>query len=240
MNDNNATAELKRPNILFNGPKSTLETPVVTEGKKLIYTQLWNETTEKEYLTRVKKQATLAATQIINQAMQEANTIRVQAEKMGYLQGEKAGKNFIENKSVEYIQHFEHIIQAMEEYTQQVYTSLENEISSIICLCVEKITGILLSEDRKNILTKMLEEIRNNLSNEHAYTLYVNKEDYSIFQEIIEDRMQPNSTYTWRLEVSEDIPIASCRFENEHLTTESNFESRKVKVLDVLKQLQFK
>lgn len=240
MNDNTTTAEVKRPNILFSGPKSTLETPVVAEGKKLIYTQLWNETTEKEYLTRVKKQATLAATQIINQAMQEANTIRSQAEKMGYLQGEKAGKHFIENKSVEYIQHFERIIQAMEEYTQHAYASLENEISSIICLCVEKITGILLNEDRKSILQNTLEEIRKNLGNEHTCTLYVNKEDYPIFQEIIAELIQQSSTYTWHLEVSEDVPVASCRFEDAHLTTESNFERRKTKVLDILKQLRFK
>ncbi|MGL4722547.1 MAG: FliH/SctL family protein [Desulfovibrionaceae bacterium] len=221
---------------LFIGPERTHEEILsMEEHTPVLYTQLWDDQTEIEYLERVKEQASTVAEKILQQAYEEEKKIKEKAYQEGYLAGEQAGKEIIKNNREEYMKLFSTFLNTIESYSPAIYKKIENELLLLLPLAIEKITGLVLEKHIYEIMEKTVYEAIRFLSQDRSFTITVHNNDAQIMKEILHSiQEQYPSTHSWSIRSNPQIPQGSCFFEDDINVIDISVEKRKKEVLKIL------
>lgn len=224
---------------IFYGANEANET-TFSDAQQVIYVPLWDETTEKEYMERVKTKAKEEATKILQTALREAEEMKAKAKEEGFSEGERNARAKIEKTSIEYVRYFESILNAIEEYSKNLYTQMEDDITEIIETAVERITSIVLTENNKEVIQKTLEEAVQLISMDKEFIISVNPEDYQSVVDVIHTiyELHPSSKH-WHVQKNADIPLGSCQFEDAINVISVNRQKRKEKVMEIISTIQF-
>ena len=226
---------------IFYGTNEARETTFAEKNtQQLIYAPLWDETTEKEYMERVKAKAKEEASKILEEALREAENIKKKAHEEGFREGEKSAKSRVEKTSIEYVRYFESILNAIEEYSKNLYAQMEEDIKEVIGLAVERITSIILTEKNTEVIHKTLEEALRLVSMDKEFIISVNPEDFQSVLDVLHTlyELYPASKQ-WNVKKNADIPLGSCQFEDAINVISVNRQKRKEKVMEIISTIQF-
>lgn len=144
----------------------------------------WNMETEARYMEQVRERAQQKAKEILNQALQEAEQIRHQAHAEGFAAGQTEAATLIRRETDAAAHFVASIHGALAAEKERIYIEHKQTLFHIMRLAFEKTLGIVLAENRENILQSLFEDAVGQLQARTCVTLFVSPENLEFAREM--------------------------------------------------------
>jgi flagellar assembly protein FliH len=158
------------------------------EGKRQL---LWDDSTNEEYLKRVKEKAKEKAKEIMIMAELEAEALRATARHDGYEEGIKAAQAELEAHQQQMSTEVENILTQIGSQGSTIFEERRQDIMDLIKLAVEKTLAIEMSESRKESLENILTEALDRIESQRQVAIKcspADAPDLEIFIQAIQER----------------------------------------------------
>lgn len=158
------------------------------EGKRRL---LWDDSTNEEYLERVKAKAQEKAKEIMLFAELEAEALRASAKHEGYQEGLEAAQADLQAHQQQMSAEVENILTQIGAQGSTVFEERRQDILALIKLAVEKTLAIELSEARTQSLENLLTEALDRIESQRQITIKCapgDANDLEIFLKSIQER----------------------------------------------------
>lgn len=154
---------------------------------------LWNEETEARYMEQVKQRAQDKAKEILNEALREAEQIRIQAHKDGFAQGLVEGQAVIEHEKSNIVAVLQNLETALNQERANVAARQQSALFELMRLAFEKTLGLVLDSRREEILEALLTEAVEHLSATASITVHVCPQDADHARKLIQEAREHTS-----------------------------------------------
>ena len=198
----------------------------------------WSPEDEENYLARVRERAGQMATQLLTEARREAENIKRTAREEGYAMGLESAKAELDEFRSGMGEAVSAVLGAIEGQCSQVFQQWRGDIIALARLCVEKVTSVELSENRKAMLDSLLSESVAVLEQRRQLIIRVNPEDEAMLSDIVglaQERFP--DVNVWRVKADASISPGGMVVESESSLAEGRVESRIAAVQSVLENL---
>jgi len=200
-------------------------------------TLAWNESTEAEYMHRISAKAATRAQKMLDTARAQAVEIRKQAHEEGLRQGREQARAEIDAKLKGLAKQMKQITQKLEAAGHELWVEHREDLASLVCLAVEKITGLELADRRKESLNALLEQAVERLEAQRKLVIRAHPDDHELIKELMERIKEHAGIERWKLRPDKSLTPGGLVLESEHGMVENTLESRRQRVCELLHEL---
>ena len=143
-------------------------------------TLIWNTETEDHYMEQVRQRAQQMAKEILAQALAEAEQIRARAQAEGFAAGQEQANSMAQAESAKICSYMDTIQAAMVAEKKRIYSEHKHSLFQIMRLAFEKTLGVMLDEQREQVLNTLFEEAVSQLQAKTCITVHVCAEDFEL------------------------------------------------------------
>ncbi len=189
----------------------------------------------------LRDEAMVNAAQIIARANEEAETIREQARENGYNQGLEEGNMEAMKRADKYLENLQReqdeILQKNAEEFQRHLEETENDIVDIMCMLIEKLTGILV-DDYKPVLLHMINNALGETESCRTFEIRVAEDCYDYISEN-KDRLLGASNPNISIDIFGDPKLnrRQCIIESENGIIDLSMDVQIKNLMTVIKLL---
>lgn len=198
----------------------------------------WTPADEEHYLARVRERAGQMATKLLADARREAENIRRTAREEGYAEGLEHSRAELEEFRSGMGEAVSAVLGAIEGQCSNVFQQWREDIIALARLCVEKVTSVELSENRRAMLESLLTESVAILEKRRQLVIRVNPEDEAMLSDIVGLAQEHfPDVNVWRVKADSGISPGGMVVESESSLAEGRVESRIAAVQGILDNL---
>ena len=150
----------------------------------------WNDETEARYMEQVRERAQQMARDILAQALAEAEQIRRHAREEGLAEAREEIHTRARAEAAKVTDFLGAMQAALEGEKERVFTEHKQALFQVLRLAFEKTLGVMLAEDRQNVLQTLFEEAASQLQTTSCITVHVCSADLDLARELIENTRQ--------------------------------------------------
>jgi flagellar assembly protein FliH len=150
----------------------------------------WNDETEARYMEQVRERAQQMARDILAQALAEAEQIRRQAREEGLAEAREEIQARARAEAVRVSDFLGAMQAALEGEKERVFSEHKKALFQVLRLAFEKTLGVMLAEDRQNVLQTLFVEAVSQLQTTSCITVHVCNDDLDLARELIESTRQ--------------------------------------------------
>lgn len=183
LSDTPETGVLTGRVILGPGEGGEAETTVAElESRR---SPLHYEEVEAQFWERVRAKAKAKASEIMGQAMAEAERLKAKAQEDGYAAGVAAAEQQIQTELAQMAASLGKVLESVAAERKTLWTSYRQDLVTLLRLAVERTIGASLAGRREEILTKLLDEALELIDDRDNLTLTVHPDDEPLVRELM-------------------------------------------------------
>lgn len=215
---------------------------------------IWTPDDEMAFIDRVTQKAKEKAKQILTGGLAEAARLRQEARELGYAEGKTAGynegyeqghteaQNLAEQQLAaahqEMADSLAQALASIQEGSEVIWDTYRQDLVDLLRVCVEKITNVELSVNRRSILEQLLFKAVEQLEGHRGLTIRVHPDDAPTMEGLLEhSRERYPALERWRLKADPQMLPAGLIVESEQGRMDSSLEGRWVVLKSVLDEL---
>ncbi|EGB14301.1 Flagellar assembly protein FliH/Type III secretion system HrpE [Pseudodesulfovibrio mercurii] len=205
------------------------------EGKRQL---IWDESTNEEYLARVREKARDAAKEIKMLAELEAEALRATARHEGYSQGLAEAQEFVDRHIRDISAKAEALFAQLGAQGDKIYQTRRQDVVRLIRLALSKTLKVELSEKRTESLHALMTEALERIDAQRRIEIRCNPEETEELDEFvrtIQDR-NPSLKY-WVVKADPAIELGGVVVEAEGGKVDNTIETRWKSVEPLFDQL---
>jgi flagellar assembly protein FliH len=198
----------------------------------------WTEKDEAGYLERVRQKAGQMAEGLLSEANVEAERIRENARRDGYAAGIEEARQELEEFRTGLSESVHAVLGAIEGQCSHIFAQWRDDLTALARLAVERVTGLEMTERRREMLEALLVEATELLEKRRELVIRVNPEDEPVIADIVEmTKERFVDVRSWRVKADPDLAAGGLTVESESSLAEGRVESRRAAVDEVLSRL---
>jgi len=199
------------------------------------------EEVERRVLAGAKKKAKEKAKEILNQALREAKAIKEKAFQEGYLEGQKQARAELDKLKQDLAQKWITFFDSLEQEKQKIYAEYKEDLLLLLRKAVQKITYVVLSEEKNKILESFLKEAVDYIQNKKEVVVKINPQNKELVLEILESIKKEYPSLNV-CQVKEDASLEDCAVivENGNGLVENRLSSRLKQIEEILAKIELK
>jgi flagellar assembly protein FliH len=143
------------------------------------------EEVEAQFWERVRGKATAKASEIMTQAMAEAERIKAKAQEDGYAAGVAAAEKQIQAELVQMSQSLGTVLESVAGERKKLWSSYRQDLVTLLRLAVERTIAVSLDARRQEILAGLLDESLELIDAQDGLTLTVHPDDEGFVRELM-------------------------------------------------------
>lgn len=205
------------------------------EGKRQL---IWDESTNEEYLARVREKARDAAKEIKMLAELEAEALRATARHEGYTQGLADAQAFVDQHIQDISAKAETLLANLGAQGGAIFETRRQEVVRLIRLALSKTLKVEMSEKRAESLQALMAEALDRIESQRRIEIRCNPEEAEELEEFvrtIQDR-NPSLKY-WAVKGDPAIEMGGVVIEAEGGKVDNTIETRWKSVEPIFDQL---
>lgn len=207
-------------------------------GIESSHSTAWTPKDEQEYLARVRERAGQMATKLLAEARRDAEDIKRLAKEEGYAMGLESAREELDAFRSGMGEAVSAVLSSIEGQCSHVFQQWREDIIALSRICVEKVTAVELSENRKAMLEALVTESVSVLERRKSLFIRVNPEDEAMLADIVSlARERFPDVNVWRVKADPGISPGGMVVESESSLAEGRIESRMAAVEEVLSSL---
>ncbi len=198
----------------------------------------WSADDEAGYLARVRERAGQMATKLLVDARREAEAIKAAAKEEGYAAGLEHAQAELNEFRAGMGEAVSAVLGAIEGQCSHIFDQWREDLLGLVRLCVQRVSGLELSFERRAILEALLVEAVAVLEKRRELVIRVNAEDEPMLTDIVglaKERFP--DVQIWRVKADAAISPGGMLVESESSLADGRVESRVAAVEEVLSQL---
>ncbi len=204
------------------------------EGKRKL---VWDESTNRELLKRIRIKAQLKTKELLSQAMAEARQIRRSAHEAGLSQGLAEGQQQLEEHLQNISKGLGHVILSIQNQADTVWETRKADFVRLIRMCVEKVIGIEIAQRRVEILEALLDESVARIESNRFFFIRTSPADTEVIEDLlVRAQAEHPKLSKWKIKADPNI-TAGVVIESADAKVENSVESRFEGVEAILDQL---
>ena len=141
---------------------------------------IWNNETEDRYMEQVRQRAQQMAKEILAQALAEAEAIRAGARDEGFAAGKLEAGTLVQAEKAKVGAFLDTLETALLAEKERVYAEHKQCLFQILRLAFEKTLGVMLDEQREQVLITLFEEAVSQLQANTCITVHVCQADFDL------------------------------------------------------------
>lgn len=141
---------------------------------------IWNNETEDHYMEQVRQRAQQMAKEILAQALAEAEGIRAAARAEGFAAGQQEAGALVQAEKAKVGAFLDTLQTALMAEKERVYAEHKQCLFQILRLAFEKTLGVMLDEQREQVLINLFEEAVSQLQANTCITVHVCQADFDL------------------------------------------------------------
>ncbi len=198
-------------------------------------TLTWNTETEDHYMEQVRQRAQQMAKEILAQALAEAEQIRARAEAEGFASGQKQANTMAQAEAAKVCSFMDTIQAALVAEKERIYTEHKQSLFQILRLAFEKTLGVMLDEQREQVLNTLFEEAVSQLQAKTCISVHVCQEDLDLAKSLADQTREKHSDLPeLRICVSPDLSPGGVRIESGDGLVDNSITARFEQVRAIL------
>ena len=194
------------------------------EGKRQL---IWDDSTNEEYLARVREKARDAAKEIKMLAELEAEAMRATARHEGFAQGMAEAQEFVDQQIQEVSAKAEALFAQLGAQGSNIFEARRQDVIRLIRLALSKTLKVELSEKRAESLQALMAEALERIESQRRIEIRCNPEEAAELDEfvkVIQDR-NPSLKY-WAVKGDPAIEMGGVVIEAEGGKVDNTVETR--------------
>lgn len=205
------------------------------EGKK---NPVWDETTDREFLDRVREKAQAMAKDILTKAMKEAEAIQARAREQGLDQGLAQAAEQTEKRMNELGASLAAVMESLKSQGGTVWKARQQDIIALIRMAVDKALRVEMSERRREILEGLLNEALERIESRRRFTVKVAPADQEAVEELLRAAQKENHGVSqWEVKADPGLEPGGVVLETSDGKVDNSLASRLSEVEPILDQL---
>ena len=205
------------------------------EGEK---SRNWTEADEAAYLERIKAKATEMASNLVEEARREAESIREQARQEGYEAGMSQAEQEIGEFQTAVGGSVSAVLSAIEGQCSAIFANWREDLVTLLRLAAEKAVGIPLAEDKARLLEEVYVQSVAALENRRNLVIHVNPEDEPAIADIVAmTQARFPDLKAWSVKADASISPGGLIVESDDSLADNRMEKRAALVNEMLKSL---
>ncbi|MBU4525328.1 MAG: hypothetical protein KUA37_12315 [Desulfomicrobium sp.] len=176
---------------------------------------IWNNETEDHYMEQVRQRAQQMAKEILAQALAEAEGIRAGARAEGFAAGQHEADALVQAEKAKVGAFLGTLQTAIVAEKDRVYVEHKQCLFRILRLAFEKTLGVMLDEQREQVLTTLFEEAVSQLQANTCITVHVCQADLALATTLAgQSRERRSDLPEVRIRVSDNLEPGGVRIES--------------------------
>lgn len=198
-------------------------------------TLTWNTETEDHYMEQVRQRAQQMAKDILAQALAEAEQIRARAQAEGFAAGQEQANSMAQAETAKVCSFMDTIQAAMVAEKERIYSEHKQSLFQILRLAFEKTLGVMLDEQREQVLNTLFEEAVSQLQAKTCITVHVCAEDLELAKSLADQTREKRSDLPeLRICASLDLAPGGVRIESGDGLVDNSIAARFEQVRAIL------
>jgi flagellar assembly protein FliH len=198
-------------------------------------TQTWNSETEDRYMEQVRERAQQMAKEILAQALAEAEQIRANAQAQGFAAGRIDAKSLAQAENDKVCSFLDSMQTALVAEKERIYAEHKQSLFAILRLAFEKTLGVVLDEQREQVLNALFDEAVSQLQARTCITVHVCKADLQLAQTLADQSREKRSDLPeLRICASLDLEPGGVRIESGDGLVDNSISARFEQVRTIL------
>lgn len=198
----------------------------------------WTEQDEAEYLEKVRLKAQEKAKEILAAAEQEAQALREQATNEGYAEGIRLAEAELAELRSSMGDTVNAVLGAIQGQSAKVTAAWREDLAALVPLAVEKGIGIILDQERRQVLESLYNQALQALESGRNITVRCNPEDAPAVEDIINlGKEKYPELMQWKVQGDTSITPGGILVESESSLASNTIESRKAAIMQILDAL---
>lgn len=198
----------------------------------------WTNSTEQEYMARVRERATAAAKEIISKAMADAAQLRENAAQEGYASAVQEAQAQLEAALDVQAQALGQAMAALEQGAAALWEEHRADITALVRLAVEKILGLEMAERREAVLASTLDQALEAIDSQRQLCVRVCPDDEELIGELLaRAKDQHPGLDRWCVRADPKLGPGGMVLESAQGMVDNSMEGRMKAVADVLEHL---
>lgn len=153
----------------------------------------WNTETEDHYMEQVRQRAQQMAKEILARALAEAEQIRARAEAEGFAAGQSKANALAQAETAKVCSFMDTIQAALVTEKERIYAEHKQSLFQILRLAFEKTLGVMLDDQREQVLGALFEEAVSQLQTRTCITVHVCREDLDLAKSLADQTREKRS-----------------------------------------------
>ncbi len=205
------------------------------EGEKNLN---WTEADEAAYLARIKQKAAAMATDLVEDARREAESVRETARQEGYNAGMAQAEQEIEDFQNAVSGSVSAVLSAIERQCSAIFAAWRNDLVALLRIAAEKTAGMPLVEDKARLLEEIYTQSVAALENRRNLVIRVNPDDEPAIADIVGmTQARFTDLKAWSVKADPAIQPGGLIVESDDSLADNRLEKRAALVNEVLQHL---
>lgn len=198
----------------------------------------WTEADEAAYLDRVKRKAAEMAAAIVEEARNEADSIRETAKNEGYNQGMAQAEQEIEEFQVAIGESASAVLGAIEGQCSAIFANWREDLVTLLRIAAEKAVGMPLVDDKARLLEQVYTQAVVALENRRNLVIRVNPEDEPAIADIVAmTQARFPDLKAWSVKADKNITPGGLVVESDDSLADNRIEKRAALVNEILRNV---
>ncbi|MBM9532202.1 hypothetical protein JWG42_18775, partial [Desulfoprunum benzoelyticum] len=120
--------------------------------------QMWTSENQERYMEQVRERAQRMAKDILTQALSEAEQIRAGAQAEGFAAGQRDAESIARAENAKVRSFLDTLQTALLDEKKRIYAEHKQALFAILRLAFEKTLGVMLDEQREQVLNGLFDE----------------------------------------------------------------------------------
>lgn len=195
----------------------------------------WNTETEDHYMEQVRQRAQQMAKEILAQALAEAEGIRAGARDEGFAAGREEAQALARTEAARVRDFMDALHAALVAEKERAYSSHKEALFQILRLAFEKTLGVMLDEQREQVLVTLFEEAVAQLQARTCVTVYVCRADLDLATDLAgQTRERRGDLPELRISACDDLEPGGVRVESGDGLVDNSITARFEQVRAIL------
>jgi flagellar assembly protein FliH len=148
--------------------------------------QIWTSENQERYMEQVRERAQQMAKDILTQALSEAEQIRADAQAEGFAAGQRDAESIALAENAKVRSFLDALQTALLDEKKRIYAEHKQTLFAILRLAFEKTLGVMLDEQREQVLNGLFDEAVAQLQAQTCITVHVCPADLELAKNLAE------------------------------------------------------
>lgn len=193
---------------------------------------------EQGYLDRVRAKARDLARDILNQAMAEAEELRINAREQGMREGRQDAAAEVKKVTEQKAAECRSLLESLERAGQSVWRAHREDLVLLVQVMVEKILAVELDARRRESLENLLDQAVDMMEVKRRVVITVHPQDAELMQELLrQSKAEGAGLEGCKIKTDESIDRGGLILECDHGMVDNTIASRQASLREIVDQL---